>query len=60
MVICNSCGLVVVALVQQLTQLYELVEVEATIACRVLEFGREIGIDGGGRFRHGSEGHGEF
>ena len=60
MVIYNSCGLVVVALAQQLTQLYQLVEVEAITACRVLEFGREIGIDEGGRFRHGSEGHGEF
>lgn len=54
MVIYNSCELVVVALVQQLTQLYQLVEVGATTTRRVLEFGREIGIDGGGRFRHGS------
>lgn len=44
-VIPNSSGQVIAALVQQLNQAYQAAEVEAMAACRALEFGIEIVID---------------
>lgn len=44
MVIRDSSGQVIAALVQQLSRAYQAVKVVAMAACKALEFGNEIGM----------------
>ena len=45
MVVRNCNGEVMASLIQQLEQAFQPMEVEAIVACRVVEFGSEIGVD---------------
>ena len=45
MVVCNCNGEAMASLIQQLEQAFQPVEVEAIAACRVVDFGSEIGVD---------------
>ena len=44
-VVCNSHGLVIASLAQQLPQAYKAIEIESLVATRALELGLEIGLD---------------
>ena len=44
-VVCNSHGLVIASLAQQLPQAYKAIEIESLATTRALELGLEIGLD---------------